>query len=408
MQGKHILLGVTGGIAAYKSPDLVRRLRERGAEVQVVMTAGAREFVTATTFQAVSGRTVRHDLWDAAAEAAMGHIELARWADAVLIAPASADFLARLATGQAGDLLATLCLATEAPIAVAPAMNHVMWAHPATRANIATLAQRGVQVFGPGAGDQACGESGDGRMLEPTDLAERVAALLPGSGALQGRRVVVTAGPTRERIDPVRFVSNRSSGRMGFAVAQAAREAGATVVLVSGPVGLPTPAGVVRVDVESAADMLAAVLQELPGTDIFISTAAVADYRPAQAAEHKIKKTAPTMDLVLERTADVLATVAARTDRPFVVGFAAETQAVEQNALTKLMKKNLDMIAANEVGHDKAFDCEENELIVLSRTGRHLLPRADKVTLARGFVALVAAEFAARAGTRQRPALAQV
>jgi phosphopantothenoylcysteine decarboxylase/phosphopantothenate--cysteine ligase len=408
MQGKHILLGVTGGIAAYKSPDLVRRLRERGAEVQVVMTAGAREFVTATTFQAVSGRTVRHDLWDAAAEAAMGHIELARWADAVLIAPASADFLARLATGQADDLLATLCLATEAPIAVAPAMNHVMWAHAATRANIATLAQRGVQVFGPGAGDQACGESGDGRMLEPTDLAERVAALLPGSGPLQGRRVVVTAGPTRERIDPVRFVSNRSSGRMGFAVAQAAREAGATVVLVSGPVGLPTPAGVVRVNVESAADMLAAVLQELPGTDIFISTAAVADYRPSQAAEHKIKKTAPTMDLSMERTADVLATVAARADRPFVVGFAAETQAVEQNALTKLMKKNLDMIAANEVGHDKAFDCEENELIVLSRTGRHQLPRADKATLARGFVALVAAEFAARAGTRQRPALAQV
>jgi len=408
MQGKHILLGVTGGIAAYKSPDLVRRLRERGAEVQVVMTAAAREFVTATTFQAVSGRTVRHDLWDAAAEAAMGHIELARWADAVLIAPASADFLARLATGQANDLLATLCLATQAPIAVAPAMNHVMWAHPATRANIATLAQRGVQVFGPGAGDQACGETGDGRMLEPTDLAERVAALLPGSGALQGRRVVVTAGPTRERIDPVRFVSNRSSGRMGFAVAQAAREAGATVVLVSGPVGLPTPEGVVRVDVESAAEMLAAVLQELPGTDIFISTAAVADYRPAQAAEHKIKKTAPTMDLVLERTADVLATVAARAERPFVVGFAAETQAVEQNALTKLMKKNLDMIAANEVGHDKAFDCEENELIVLSRTGRHQLPRADKATLARGFVALVASEFAARAGTRQRPALAQI
>lgn len=409
MQGKHILLGVTGGIAAYKSPDLVRRLRERGAEVQVVMTAGAREFVTATTFQAVSGRTVRHDLWDAAAEAAMGHIELARWADAVLIAPASADFLARLATGQADDLLATLCLATEAPVAVAPAMNHVMWVHAATRANIATLVQRGVQVFGPGAGDQACGETGDGRMLEPTDLAERVAALLPGSGALQGRRVVVTAGPTRERIDPVRFVSNRSSGRMGFAVAQAAREAGATVVLVSGPVGLPTPAGVVRVNVESAADMLAAVLRELPGTDIFISTAAVADYRPAQAAEQKIKKTAPTMELSMERTTDVLATVAARAERPFVVGFAAETEAVEQNARSKLMKKNLDMIAANEVGHDKAFDCEENELIVLGRNGRHYLPRADKVTLARGFMALVAEDFAARADTRARGvALAQV
>src|SRR5881275_1529073 len=266
MQGKRILLGVTGGIAAYKSPDLVRRLRDRGAEVQVVMTGGAREFVTPTTLQAVSGRTVRSDLWDAAAEAAMGHIELARWADAVLIAPASADFLARLATGQANDLLSTLCLATEAPIAV-------------TRTNVATLAQRGVQVFGPAEGDQACGEIGEGRMLEPVDLAERVLALLPASGALAGRRVLITAGPTRERIDPVRFVSNRSSGKMGFAVAQAAREAGATVVLVAGPVSLPTPAGVARIDVESAADMLAAVLRELPGTDIFISTAAVADYR---------------------------------------------------------------------------------------------------------------------------------
>jgi len=235
MQGKRILLGVTGGIAAYKSPDLVRRLRERGAEVQVVMTAGAREFVTPTTFQAVSGRTVRSDLWDAAAEAAMGHIELARWADAVLIAPASADFLARLATGQADDLLATLCLATEAPIAVAPAMNHIMWANAATRANIGTLVQRGVQVFGPAEGDQACGESGEGRMLEPLELTERVGALLSGSGVLAGRRVLITAGPTRERIDPVRFISNRSSGKMGFAVAQAAREAGATVVLISGP-----------------------------------------------------------------------------------------------------------------------------------------------------------------------------
>ena len=407
MQGKRILLGVTGGIAAYKSPDLVRRLRERGAEVQVVMTAGAREFVTPTTFQAVSGRTVRSDLWDAAAEAAMGHIELARWAEAVVIAPASADFLARLATGQANDLLSTLCLATEAPIAVAPAMNHIMWANAATRANIATLTQRGVQVFGPAEGDQACGEVGEGRMLEPLDLAERVLALLPASGALAGRRVLITAGPTRERIDPVRFVSNRSSGKMGFAVAQAAREAGATVVLVAGPVSLATPAGVARVDVESAADMLAAVLRELPGTDIFISTAAVADYRPARAAEQKIKKSAESMELAMERTADVLATVAARADRPYVVGFAAETEAVEQNARTKLMKKNLDMIAANEVGHDKAFDCEDNQLIVLSRNGRHELPRAGKLTLARGLIALIEQDLAARAATRKRgPALA--
>jgi phosphopantothenoylcysteine decarboxylase/phosphopantothenate--cysteine ligase len=403
MQGKHILLGVTGGIAAYKSPELVRRLRERGAEVQVVMTQAAREFVTSTTFQAVSGRTVRSDLWDASAEAAMGHIELARWADAVLIAPASADFLARLAAGLADDLLATLCLATEAPIAVAPAMNHLMWSNAATRANIATLAARSVQILGPGAGDQACGESGEGRMLEPLELAERLQALLvPVKGALAGRRVLITAGPTRERIDPVRFISNRSSGKMGFAVAQAAREAGASVVVVSGPVSQPTPVGVRRVDIESASEMLTAVMRELPGTDLFISTAAVADYRPARAAEQKIKKTSDTLELAMERTTDVLATVAARGERPFVVGFAAETESVEQNARTKLMKKNLDMIAANEVGHDKAFDCEDNQLIVLTRAGRHELARADKLTLARGLIALIAQEMAARGGARKR------
>ncbi|MFZ1907174.1 MAG: bifunctional phosphopantothenoylcysteine decarboxylase/phosphopantothenate--cysteine ligase CoaBC [Steroidobacteraceae bacterium] len=401
MQGKHILLGVTGGIAAYKSPDLVRRLRERGAEVQVVMTEAARQFVTPTTFQAVSGRPVRTDLWDAAAEAAMGHIELARWAHFVLIAPASADFLARIAAGLADDLLATLCLATEAPIAAAPAMNHIMWANAVTRANVATLAARGVRLLGPAEGDQACGEIGEGRMLEPLELADRLQALL-GGGALAGRRVLVSAGPTRERIDPVRFISNRSSGKMGFAVAQAAREAGASVVLVAGPVSLPTPAGVTRIDVESAADMLAAVLREVAGTDVFISTAAVADYRPARAAEQKIKKTSDTLDLSMERTADVLATVAARPERPFVVGFAAETQAVEQNARTKLMKKNLDMIVGNEVGHDKAFDCDDNELIVLSRSARHELGRADKLTLARGLVTLIARELEARAGTRAR------
>ena len=402
MQGKHILLGVTGGIAAYKAPDLVRRLREGGAEVQVVMTAGAREFVTPTTFQAVSGRTVRSDLWDAAAEAAMGHIELARWADVVLIAPASADFLARVAAGLADDLLTTLCLATAAPIAVAPAMNHLMWSNAATRANIATLAARGVQVYGPGEGDQACGETGEGRMLEPLDLAGRLQALLPADGPLAGRRVLVTAGPTRERIDPVRFISNRSSGKMGFAVAQAAREAGASVVLVAGPVSLPTPAGVTRIDIESAAEMLTAVLRELPGTEVFISTAAVADYRPARAAAQKIKKTTDTLDLAMERTTDVLATVAARSERPFVVGFAAETESVEQNARTKLLKKNLDMIAANEVGHDKAFDCEDNQLIVLSRGARHELARAGKLALARGLIALIAQKLAARGGACRR------
>jgi len=406
MQGKQILLGVTGGIAAYKSADLVRRLRERGAEVQVVMTQGARQFVTPTTFQAVSGRPVRSELWDASAEAAMSHIELARWANAVLIAPASADFIARLAAGLADDLLTTLCLATAAPIAVAPAMNHLMWSNAATRANIATLSARGVQLYGPDEGDQACGESGAGRMLEPPDLAERVLSLLPSlpsaSGVLSGRRVLITAGPTRERIDPVRFISNRSSGKMGFAVAQAAREAGAKVVLVAGPVSLATPAGVERVDVESAADMLSAVLRALPGTDLFISTAAVADYRPARAAEQKIKKTNDSLELVMERTADVLATVAARSERPFVVGFAAETESVEQNARSKLLKKNLDLIAANEVGHDRAFDSEDNQLIVLTRSGRHELGRAGKLTLARGLVALIAQEMAARGGARKR------
>jgi phosphopantothenoylcysteine decarboxylase/phosphopantothenate--cysteine ligase len=320
----------------------------------------------------------------------------------VLIAPASADFLARLAAGRADDLLATLCLATEAPIAVAPAMNHVMWSNQATRANVAQLAARGVLVLGPAAGDQACGEEGMGRMVEPLELAEQLAALLAGDGELAGRRVLITAGPTRERLDPVRFISNRSSGKMGFAVAQAARAAGAEVVLVSGPVSLPTPPGVRRIDVESAADMLAAVLRELPGTHVFISTAAVADYRPIRAAQQKIKKTSDTIEVAMERTADVLATVAARPERPFVVGFAAETEAVEQNARTKLLKKNLDMIAANEVGDDKAFDSDENQLIVLARGARYELGRAGKLALARGLVSLIAQELVARADRSQR------
>lgn len=396
MQGRKILLGVTGGIAAYKSPDLVRRLIERGAEVQVVMTPGAAQFVTATTFQAVSGHVVRDSLWDPAAEAAMGHIELARWADLVLIAPATAHSLAGLAHGLAGDLLGTLCLATEAPIAVAPAMNRVMWANVATQANVATLRARGVHVLGPGAGDQACGEVGEGRMLEPLEIAGLVEALLGApQGPLAGRRVLVTAGPTRERIDPVRFISNRSSGKMGFAIARAARDAGAEVLLVTGPVNLPTPAGVRRIDVESAEDMHATVMREVAGVDIYISTAAVADYRPANPAGQKIKKTESTLDLALERTTDVLATVAARSDRPFVVGFAAETENVEQNARAKLLRKNLDMIAANEVGDDKVFDKDENALIVLSRTGRTALGPAPKSLLAQEFIALVAGQYAA-------------
>jgi phosphopantothenoylcysteine decarboxylase / phosphopantothenate---cysteine ligase len=403
MHGKRVLLGVTGGIAAYKSPDLVRRLREQGAEVQVVLTAGAREFVTPMTFQAVSGREVRSDLWDPEAEKAMSHIELARWADFVVIAPATADFLARLATGQADDLLTTLCLATAAPIALAPAMNRVMWANAATQANVMTLKARGIHIWGPGEGDQACGEVGAGRMLEPTELAANVANTVAPTGPLAGKRLLLTAGPTRERIDPVRFISNRSSGKMGFAVAAAAREAGADVTIVSGPVNIATPPGVKRIDVESAADMLNAVLKNIEGVDIFVATAAVADYRPASPVECKIKKTSESMDLKMERTVDILATVAGRVGatRPFVVGFAAETDSVEQYARQKLIKKNLDMIAANEVGHDKVFEKDDNALLVLWRDGRRELPRASKVALARDLVALIAELYAARkAGPR--------
>lgn len=393
MQGKRILVGVTGGIAAYKSADLVRRLMERGAEVQVVMTAAAREFVTPTTFQAVSGRAVRTDLWDAEAEAAMGHIELARWADVVLVAPASADFLARLTHGLADDLLATLCLATTAPIAVAPAMNHRMWLNLATKSNVEVLASRGIHILGPGVGDQACGEHGPGRMLEPLELVSRVEALLVRRGPLLGKRVLVTAGPTRECIDPVRFVSNRSSGKMGFAVAEALYEAGAEVTLISGPVTLPTPAGVRRVDVESAEQMFNAVTRELPGAAIFVGTAAVADYRPVCCAEQKIKKTAESLSLEMIRTTDILSQVSCCSQRPFVVGFAAETTAVEQHARSKLLAKNLDLIAANEVGHTKAFDCDENSLLVLWRGGRVELPSASKRELARSLTSLIVERY---------------
>jgi len=390
-----VLLGVTGGIAAYKSAELVRRLREQGAEVQVVMTEGARQFVGPLTFQALSGRPVRSDLWDASAEAAMGHIELARWADRVVIAPASADFLARLAHGHANDLLTTLCLATDAPVSVAPAMNRLMWANAATQANVATLRSRGVTILGPAEGEQACGETGAGRMVEP---AEIVAALLPseaGTGALAGRKVMITAGPTRERIDPVRFITNRSSGKMGYAVAEAARAAGAQVVIVSGPVNVATPAGVRRVDVETAEQMMEAVRANLPGTDIFIAAAAVSDYRPVQAAAEKIKKTSDSLMLALSRTTDILATVAAGSPRPFVVGFAAETQNVERNALAKLEGKRLDMIAANQVGDRLAFDCDDNALTVYWSDGKRELARAPKREVAAGLVSLIAERFAA-------------
>jgi phosphopantothenoylcysteine decarboxylase/phosphopantothenate--cysteine ligase len=401
MAGKHILLGVTGGIAAYKSPDIVRRLADRGAEVQVVMTAGAREFVAPLTFQAVSGREVRSDLWDESAERAMSHIELARWADLVLIAPATADFLAQLAHGMADNLLNTICLATGAPLAVAPAMNRLMWANPATQANVAQLRARGVHVLGPDSGSQACGETGEGRMMEPSDIAAAAFSLLPAEGPLKGRKVLITAGPTRERIDPVRFISNRSSGKMGYAVAQAARDRGAEVVLVSGPVNLAAPPGVRRISVESAQQMHDAVMAEIAGSDIFIGTAAVADYRPANPADCKIKKVSDKLDVCMERTVDILAAVAARADRPYTVGFAAETNNVEEHALAKLQRKKLDLIAANEVGDTKVFEQDDNALTLLWPGGGKLeLGAGAKTELAQKLLEVIASRFLQHAGAK--------
>ena len=392
LYGKHILLGVTGGIAAYKSAELVRQLRQQGAEVRVVMTAAAMEFVTPLTFQALSAHPVHTDLLDSGAEAAMGHIELARWADALLIAPATADFIARLVSGRADDLLTAVCLACDAAVAVAPAMNRVMWGNPATVDNVVVLKKRGVRILGPAEGSQACGESGPGRMLEPVELVAAVADLF-SSGALAGRRVLVTAGPTREAIDPVRYISNRSSGRMGYAVAAAAAEAGASVLLISGPVSLETPARVRRIDVESAAEMHAAVMNNVADIDIFISVAAVADYRPASVAQQKLKKTTETLSLELTPNPDILADVAALPDAPFTVGFAAETQALESNARDKLRAKKLDMIAANAVGQQQGFDQKDNALHVLWAQGEQPLPLAGKSRLARQLLAVIAERF---------------
>ena len=392
LYGKHILLGVTGGIAAYKSAELVRQLRQQGADVRVVMTAAAMEFVTPLTFQALSSHPVHTDLLDSGAEAAMGHIELARWADALLIAPATADFIARLAAGRADDLLAAVCLACEATVAVAPAMNRAMWGYPATVDNVVVLKNRGVRILGPAEGSQACGEIGPGRMLEPVELVAAVTDLF-NTGMLAGRRVLVTAGPTREAIDPVRYISNRSSGRMGYAVAAAAAEAGAKVLLISGPVSLETPARVRRIDVESAQEMHAAVMNDIGDTDIFISVAAVADYRPASVAEQKLKKTAATLSLELIPNPDILADVAALPDAPFTVGFAAETQALEINARDKLRAKKLDMIAANTVGQQQGFDQEDNALHVLWAQGERPLPHTGKSRLARQLLAVIAERF---------------
>jgi phosphopantothenoylcysteine decarboxylase/phosphopantothenate--cysteine ligase len=402
-----VLLGVTGGIAAYKSPDLVRRLIERGADVQVVMTAAAQRFVSPMTFQAVSGRPTRSDLWDNTAEAAMGHIELARWAQVVLIAPASADFLARLAGGRADDLLCTLCVATEAPILLAPAMNRVMWANKATQANVHTLIGRGIRILGPASGNQACGEVGAGRMWEPIQLAESLLAPPVNAGLLAGLNVLITAGPTRERLDPVRYLTNRSSGKMGFAVAEAAREAGAHVTVVTGPVQLQTPTGVTRINVESARDMYAAVHRQVGDADIFIAAAAVADFQPVNVAKQKIKKQGGSVQLELEPAPDIIKSVADMAKRPFVVGFAAETNDVEDNARIKLKRKKLDMIAANEVGDGIAFDCEDNALTVIWPGGKMDVPRGPKIEVARALMALIAKRLpppdgSPRRGSRKR------
>ncbi len=416
LAGERILLGVSGGIAAYKSAELVRRLRDAAADVRVVLTEAAAHFVGAATFQALSRNPVRTSLWDPAAEAAMGHIELARWATRVLVAPASADVIARLAYGHANDLLSTLCLATTAPLALAPAMNNRMWLHPATQANLALLRERGALVIGPGDGEQACGEFGPGRLAEPDAIVHALAAARPhpGGGPLAGKRVLVSAGPTYEDLDPVRYLGNRSSGKMGFAIAAAAAELGAEVTLIAGPVALPTPPGVRRIDVRRAIEMRDAAVGALP-QDIYIGAAAVADYMPAHTKTDKIKKSLPVQEggavsrdagltLELVRTPDILAEIAAHQQRPrLVVGFAAETGALAESAREKLQRKRVDAIAANRVGlAGSGFDCDSNALDVYWNDGAsgaeaHLGPSA-KTALARELLALLLDRFPAARG----------
>jgi phosphopantothenoylcysteine decarboxylase/phosphopantothenate--cysteine ligase len=390
---KRIVLGIGGGIAAYKSAELVRRLRDHGAEVRVVMTRGGREFITPLTMQALSGNPVMLDLLDPAAEAAMGHIELARWADLVLIAPATADLMARLAQGVADDLLTTLVLATDALIAIAPAMNQAMWRDPATQSNSQTLSQRGMRLLGPAEGNQACGDVGPGRMLEAEELARHAADCFKRQ-SLTGMHVLITAGPTQENIDPVRYITNHSSGRMGFALAEAAAEAGARVTLISGPVQLPTPDRVDRVNVVSARDMLAACEAAMP-CDVLIAAAAVADYRPEVVAQHKLKKDPASgegMLLQMVRNPDILATLASRPDRPFSVGFAAETQNLLDYASRKLRDKNLDLIVANDVANPAiGFNSEENAITIIDRQLQSTcLAQTSKSKIARQLISVIA------------------
>ncbi|WP_349999456.1 bifunctional phosphopantothenoylcysteine decarboxylase/phosphopantothenate--cysteine ligase CoaBC [Stenotrophomonas lacuserhaii] len=409
LEGRRLLLCVGGGIAAYKALELVRRLRDAGALVQVAMTAGAQQFVTPLSFQALSGQPTRTTLWDSAAEQAMGHIELARWADRIVVAPGTADLLARLAQGHADDLVSTLCLASTAPLTVCPAMNHCMWLHPATQANIALLRTRGAQVVGPVDGPLAEGESGPGRLAEPDDIVAALVAIertsdaagddaTHGPSALAGLRLLISAGPTYEDIDPVRYVGNRSSGKMGYALAAAAARLGAEVVLVSGPVNLPTPAGVQRIDVRSAAQMRDAVLGALPA-DIYIGAAAVSDYTPRQVAPQKLKKTADSQSLVLElvRTADILAEVATQTQSlKLVVGFAAETHDVEKYARGKLVDKRLDLVIANQVGQAGAgFESDDNAATAYWQDGEQVFPATSKTELATQLLALIAQRLTA-------------
>ncbi len=386
MVGSHILLGVTGGVAAYKACELARLLVKSGHEVQVVLTKAAARFVAPLTFEALTGRPVHVDLFDEGRSGAMAHIDLARWADQVVVAPATADFLARLAAGLADDLLTTLCLATTAPILVAPAMNHCMWLHPATRENCQRLTARGVQMVGPAEGDQACGDQGPGRMSEPQEIM----ALLTGNGAFQGHKVMVTAGPTREPLDPVRFLSNRSSGRMGYALAEAFAREGADVTLVSGPVGLETPCGVQRVEVETAEQMYRSVMEKIAGHSLFAACAAVADYRPVQVAAHKLKRGSDILRVEFEPNTDILAAVAALDPGPWTLGFAAETDDLEANARYKLARKGVDMVAANRVGPGLGFETADNALDVFWRHGHRRLPKQPKKQLAKALVALVA------------------
>ncbi|MFA0659765.1 bifunctional phosphopantothenoylcysteine decarboxylase/phosphopantothenate--cysteine ligase CoaBC [Vibrio splendidus] len=384
LAGKKILLGISGGIAAYKCAELTRRLIERGAQVQVVMTNAAKEFITPLTMQAVSGRPVSDSLLDPAAEASMGHIELAKWADLVLLAPATADLIARMTAGMGNDLLTTLLLATDAPVAVSPAMNQQMYSHPATQENIATLKRRGCEIWGPAAGEQACGDVGMGRMLEPMQLVHRCEDFFQPK-PLAGRSVLITAGPTREAIDPVRYITNHSSGKMGYALAEAAAKQGATVTLISGPVSLATPNKVNRIDIDSAQQMFDAVTANAAQHDIFISCAAVADYRPETIADQKLKKVDGKDDMTIQmvKNPDIVASVASMSEgRPFTVGFAAETQDVEKYARGKLERKNLDMICANDVSVEgQGFNSSSNELHLYWKDGDKSLPLDSKDTL---------------------------